>query len=155
VAKRKVTARRQQYEAAFPTVTARIPAEVRQRLLAALKAEGLHFSEWVQARVAGSAPQLAAAHERGRALGRKEGEAAGSERGVQVAGLAGFRAGLLASAFAAEHGRSYHALTVARRLLEHPDGRAIAEALIPTDYRKDWARPIRAAERAQAPVTMH
>jgi hypothetical protein len=44
VAKRKITARRQQYEAAFPTVTARVPAEVRERLLAALKAEGLTFS---------------------------------------------------------------------------------------------------------------
>jgi flagellar biosynthesis/type III secretory pathway protein FliH len=150
VARRKVTARRQQYEAAFPTVTARVPAEVRERLLAALKAEGLTFSEWVQARVADSAPQLAAAYERGLAVGRQDGEAAGYARGVQVAGAAGFRAGLLASLFAAENGRRYSGLTIAERLLEQPEHRRVVEAVMPEAYRPALAALLRAAERARA-----
>ena len=64
-----------------------------------------------------------------------------------MAGLAGFRAGLLVSSFAADHGRSYNSATIAQRLAEHPDQRAIAERLIPADYQRDWAHLLRAADR--------
>jgi flagellar biosynthesis/type III secretory pathway protein FliH len=149
-----VTARRQQYESAFPTVTARVPAEVRDRLVAVLQAEDLNISEWVQARVAASEPQATAAYRRGQEAGRKEGEAAGYARGradgERVAGLAGFRAGLLASIFAAAQGRSCNAATIAQRLLEQPEQRRIAEAVMPEAYRPALAALLRAAERARA-----
>jgi flagellar biosynthesis/type III secretory pathway protein FliH len=150
VPKRQRSPRRQEYEAAFPTVSARIPAEVKEKLAQMLRAEDLNLSEWVLARVADSAPQLAAAYERGRIEGRQEGEASGYARGVQVAGTAGFRAGLLASLFAAENGRSYNATTIAQRLLEHPEQRRIAEGLLPEAYRPALATLLRAAERARA-----
>ncbi|HVA90430.1 MAG TPA: hypothetical protein VNL71_11380 [Chloroflexota bacterium] len=113
---------------------------------------------WVQARVAGSGTQTTAAYRRGRTEGRKEGEVDGHQRGraegEQVAGIAGFRAGLLASAFAADQGRHYDASTVARRLLGPPDQRAVAERLIPTDYQPDWARLLRAVEQGRVPAAI-
>ena len=155
--RRKISARRQEYEEAFPTVTGRIPAEVKEKLAEVLRAEDLNFSEWVQARVAGSGSQTTAAYRRGEEAGREQGEAAGYQRGrtegEQVAGTAGFRAGLLASNFAAEHGRHYDPTAIARRLLEHPDQRAIAERLIPAAYQRDWARLMRAAEQGRAPAS--
>ena len=144
MSKRKISPRRQEYEAEFPTVTGRIPAAVKEKLAEILRAEDLNFSEWVQARVAGSGAQATAAYRRGRTEGQKAGEAAGYQRGraegEQVAGQAGFRAGLLASIFADEHNRHYDAVTIARRLLEAPEQRAIAAHLIPADYQRDWAR---------------
>ena len=88
----------------------------------------------------GHAAKAADAYQRGRA------------EGEQVGGSAGFRAGLLASVFAADQGRYYDASTVARRLLEHPDQRAIAERLIPADYQRDWARLLDALAPGRAPV---
>jgi len=146
-----MTPQRQAYEAQFPTVTGRIPAAVKEKLAEILHAEDLNFSEWVQARVAGSGAQATAAYRRGRDKGQKDGEAAGYERGrtegERIAGMAGFRAGLLASIFAAEHGGSYSGATVAQRLAELPEERAIAERLIPADYRRAWERLMRAADQ--------
>lgn len=45
---------RMRYEAAHPTITARVPAEVKVALDAALAAEGRTFSEWVRQQVAGA-----------------------------------------------------------------------------------------------------
>ena len=70
-----------------------------------------------------------------------------------MAGIAGFRAGLLAHAFAAEHGRSYSAPTIARGLAEHPDQLAIAERLIPADFQREWARLLRGAAQGRAPAS--
>ena len=154
--RRKVSPRQQEYEAAFPTVTGRIPATVREKLAELLRAEDLNFSEWVQARVAGSGAHTTAAYRRGRTEGNKEGDAAGYQRGraegEQLGGAAGFRAGLLASIFAADHGRSYNSATIAQRLAEHPDQRAIAERLIPEVYQRDFARLLRATGQARAPA---
>ena len=36
--------------------------------------------------------------------------------------------------------RHYDAVTIARRLLEAPEQRAIAAHLIPAAYQRDWAR---------------
>ena len=149
--RRKISARRQEYEAAFPTVTGRIPAAVKEKLAEILRAEDLNFSEWVQARVAGSGAQTTAAYSRGEQAGREQGEVQGYQRGrtegERAAGAAGFRAGLLASIFAAEHGRRYNAATLAQRLAEHPDQRAIAERRIPAAYQRDWARLLRTPGR--------
>lgn len=146
-----MTPRRQEYEAAFPTVTGRIPAAVKEKLAEVLRAEDLNFSEWVQARVAGSAPQTTAAYRRGRTAGQKEGQATGYQRGraegEDVAGIAGFRAGLLTAAFAADHDRHYPPEAVARRLVEHPEQRAIAERLIPDAYRRECARLLREVQQ--------
>ncbi len=154
--RRKISARRQEYEAAFPTVTGRIPAAVKEKLAEILRAEDLNFSEWVQARVAGSGAQTSAAYSRGERAGREQGEVQGYQRGrtegAQAAGAAGFRAGLLASIFAAEHRRRYDPATIARRLLERPDQRAIAERLVPATYQRDWARLMQAAEQGRAPA---
>ncbi len=154
MAKRKISARRKEYETAFPTVTARIPAAVKEKLAEVLRAEGLNFSEWVQVRVAGSGAQATAAYQRGKAEGEKAGEAAGYRRGraegEQLGGAAGFRAGLLAHAFANEHGRGYHAATIARYLAEHPEQRAIAERLLPADYHRDFARLVRVPVQGSA-----
>lgn len=141
--RRKVSPRRQEYEAAFPTVTARLPAAVKEKLAEVLRAEDLNFSEWVQARLAGSAAQSTAVYQRGRREGEATGYQRGRTEGERVGGDAGFRAGLLASIFAAEHGRRYHSATVAAGLVEHPEHRAVAERLIPADYRQDWARLLR------------
>lgn len=152
--KRKISPRRREYETAFPTITARIPAAVKEKLAEVLRAEDLNFSEWVQAQVAGSGAQATAAYQRGRTEGEKAGEAEGYRRGraegEQVGGAAGFRAGLLAHAFANEHGRRYHAATIARYLAEHPEQRAIAERLLPAEYLADWRRTVGAVASRQA-----
>ena len=131
---------RLRYEAEHPSLTVRIPAEVKAAVLAAAQAEDLSASEWVQAMAAGHAAKAADAYQRGRA------------EGEQAAGLAGFRAGLLASIFAAEHGRHYAAETVARGLLGHPGHAAIAEHLIPAAYQPDWVRLMHAVAPGRAPV---
>ena len=144
---------RLRYEAAHPSLTVRIPAEVKAAVLAAAQAEDLSVSEWVQAVAAGHAAEAADAYRRGVEAGLQEGEATGYQRGraegEQLAGAAGFGAGLLASIFAAEHGRHYNATTVAQRLARHPDQRRIAERLVPPDYRGDWDRLLRAVEQAR------
>src|SRR5579875_2571284 len=90
VSQRRLSARRRAYEARLPVVAVRLPAAVRQRLRAAMQAEGLSFADWVQARL--------------------QGEPGGDERrGERVAATAGFLAGVLAALFAAEQGRSYSA----------------------------------------------
>jgi flagellar biosynthesis/type III secretory pathway protein FliH len=148
---------RLRYEAEHPSLTVRIPAEVKAKVLAAAQAEGLSVSEWVQAMAAGHAAKAADAYRRGQEAGRQEGDAEGYERGrgegEQLGGTAGFRAGILAANFAADHGRSYNSATIAQRLAEHRDQGAIAERLIPADYQRDWARLLRAAEQGRAPVT--
>jgi hypothetical protein len=148
---------RLRYEAEHPSLTVRIPAEVKAKVLAAAQAEGLSVSEWVQAMAAGHAAKAADAYRRGHDAGREEGDAEGYRRGraegEQLGGVAGFRAGLLTSIFAAAHGRSYDPATIARRLAQHPDQRAVAERLIPADYQRDWTRLLRAAEQGRAPVT--
>ena len=157
VPKRKPPSRLR-YEAEHPSLTVRVPVEVKAAILAAAQAEDLSVSEWVQAMAAGHAAKAADAYRRGQDAGRKEGEGAGYQRGradgEQVAGFAGFRAGVLASRFAADHGRSYNPATIVQRFLEHPDQRAIAERLIPADYQHDWTRILRTAERAGAPVSI-
>ena len=148
---------RLRYEAEHPSLTVRVPAEVKAKVLAAAQAEGLSVSEWVQAMAAGHAAKAADAYRRGEDAGREKGEAEGYQRGraegEQLGGIAGFRAGLLTSIFAAEHGRQYNATTIAQRLAEHPDQRAIAQRLIPADYQRDWVRLLRAAEQGRAPVS--
>jgi len=148
---------RLRYEAEHPSLTVRIPAEVKAAVLAAAQAEDLSVSEWVQAMASGHAAKAADAYRRGQDSRRQEGDAAGYQRGraegEQVAGLAGFRAGLLVSIFAAGHGSSYDPTTITGRLLEHPAQRAIAGRLIPADYQRDWARLVRTAEQGRAPAS--
>jgi len=69
------------YEAAHPTVTARIPAKAKRTLDALLKADGLSFSEWVQARVAGAADTRHQAMAEGRQAGYRDGLAEGRVQG--------------------------------------------------------------------------
>ena len=148
---------RLRYEAEHPSLTVRVPAEVKAKVLAAAQAEGLSVSEWVQAMAAGHAAKAADAYRRGEDAGREKGEAEGYQRGraegEHLGGIAGFRAGLLTSIFAAEHARSYNGAAIVQRLTEHPDQRAIVERLIPADYQRDWARLLRAAEQGRAPVS--
>ncbi len=131
---------RLRYEVEHPSLTVRIPADVKAKVLAAAQAEDLSVSEWVQAMAAGHAAKAADAYQRGRA------------EGEQVGGSAGFRAGLLASTFAAEHGQHYASETVAQRLLGQPGQAAIAERLIPAAYQPDWARLMHAIAPGPAPV---
>ena len=149
---------RVRYEAEHPSLTVRVPAEVKAKVLAAAKAEGLSVSEWVQAMAAGHAAKAAEAYRRGQEAGRRQGEAEGYERGraagQELGGSAGFRAGVLTALFAAEQGRSYSAPTIAARLAEQPDQLAIAERLIPADFQREWARLLRAAGHGRAPATI-
>lgn len=135
---------RVRYEAAHPSLTVRVPAEVKAQVQAAAAAEGLSVSEWVQAMAASHTPDVTAAYEKGRAAGHKEGDAAGYPRGraegEAAAGVAGFRAGLLTSCFAADHDRAYDAATVAQRVIADPAERAIVDRLLPAHYQPDWAR---------------
>ncbi len=132
---------RLRYETAHPTVTARVPVEVKARLDAGLQAEGLNFSEWVQAQVAGHAGKLADAHARGfaegHAAGVKGGDAAGYARGLAderpIAANAGLVAGVLLVAFrgASQDGKALgDEETLGRHLLDRPDQRAVAEELM-------------------------
>ena len=75
--RRRLTPARQQYEAAFPTLTARVPSEVKDKLTTVLQAQGLNFSEWVQAQAAGAA----LGHEQATATGRVAGFRAGLSEG--------------------------------------------------------------------------
>jgi flagellar biosynthesis/type III secretory pathway protein FliH len=144
VPRRKLSPRRQEYEATFPTATARIPGEVKAKLAELLRAEDLNFSEWVQARVAGSGAQTTAAYRRGQAEGRKQGDAEGYRRGraegEEVARVAGFRAGVLASIFAEHEGRSYDPASIVRSLADDPRQAAIADRLIPAEFSMHLAR---------------
>ncbi len=79
--RRKASPARQRYEAARPTVTARIPAEVKARLDAVLQAEGVTFSAWVEAQAVGAAAQQAQAETAARAAGYREGLAEGRAQG--------------------------------------------------------------------------
>ncbi len=145
---------RLRYEAEHPSLTVRIPAEVKAKVLAAAQAEGLSLSEWVQAMAAGHAAKAADAYRRGEEAGRRQGDAEGYARGraegEQLGGAAGLRAGLLASSFAAEHGRSYDAAAVARALVEHPGQDAVAARVMPAAYQPDMARLLRRVGRRGA-----
>jgi hypothetical protein len=145
LAKRTIPPSRRRYEAAHPTVTARIPAAVKTALQARLAAEGLTFSEWVQAAVAGYTPDLTAAYNRGHAAGVQAGERTGYARG-QAAGerqalTAGFRAGVLAAELLRTAGHShYDAASVARLVLAQPGQPALVERVLPDDVQRAWRR---------------
>ena len=67
---------RLRYEAEHPSLTVRVPAEVKVSVLTAAAAEGLSVSEWVQAMATGHARDAAKAYERGLAEGRIQGRKA-------------------------------------------------------------------------------
>lgn len=144
--KRTVPPARRRYEAAHPTVTARVPATVKTVLQARLTADGLTFSEWVQAQVAQAPPDPTAAYQRGRAAGHAAGEAAGYPRGVtdgeRQGSAAGFRAGVLAAELAHAEHRHYDAAAVVRRVLDEPGQRARVERLLPPAAHAGWRRLI-------------
>lgn len=56
---------RLRYEAEHPSLTVRVRAEVKAKVLGAAQAEGLSVSEWVQAMAAGHAAKAADAYRRG------------------------------------------------------------------------------------------
>jgi hypothetical protein len=64
------------YETEHPSITVRIPAEVKAQVLAAAQAEDLSVSEWVQAMAAGHAADAGRAYERGLAEGQAQGRKA-------------------------------------------------------------------------------
>ena len=64
---------RTRYESEHPSLTVRIPAEVKTQVLAAARAEDLSVSEWVQAMAAGHAADAGRAYERGLSQGREQG----------------------------------------------------------------------------------
>lgn len=115
---------RLRYEAAHPSLTVRIPTEVRAKVLAAAQAEGLSVGEWVAKVGSGEADS----YERGRADGERLG------------GIAGFRAGLIASAFAVAKGKGYRAPTIAKPLVTNHSQRAVAERLMPVEFQAEWHR---------------
>ena len=145
--KRSAPPARRRYEVAHPTVTARVPAAVKTTLHARLAADGLTFSEWVQAQVAQSTPDLTAAYGRGCTAGYAAGETAGYARGqadgVRQGRAAGFRAGILASELLHADGGHYDARTVAGHVLAQPGQRAIVEALLPEEVHRAWRRLVR------------
>ena len=61
------------YEAEHPSLTVRIPGEVKAKIMATAQAEGLSVSEWVQAVAAGHATDAADAYARALAVGRLQG----------------------------------------------------------------------------------
>ena len=69
------------YEAAHPTVTARVSAEVRAKLDAVLVADGRSFSEWLQAQVGDVTDQREQAMASGHEAGHREGLADGRTQG--------------------------------------------------------------------------
>ncbi len=144
--KRSTPPARRRYEAAHPTVTARVPAAVKTTLQTRLAAEGLTFSEWVQAQVAEHTPDLTAAYEHGRQAGQAAGETVGYNRGqadgVRQGRTAGFRAGILASELLHAEGRHYDAGTVAEHVLAQPGQRAVVERLLPDEVQGAWRRLI-------------
>ena len=125
---------RLRYEAEHPSLTVRVPAEVKARIRAAAEAEGLSVSEWVQAQVGGHVADAAAAYERGRAEGYGAGEQAGYRKGRQAGEEAGrwggFVAGLLEARFLAAKGKAVDPDALAQHLLQHPERRAVAEAIL-------------------------
>ncbi len=78
--RRKTSPARLRYEAARPTVTARIPAEVKARLDAVLQPEGVTFSAWVEAQAVGAAAQHDQTEAAARAAGYREGLARAARR---------------------------------------------------------------------------
>ena len=140
---------RQRYEAAHPTLTARVPAAVKARLQAALAAEGLTFSEWIQAQVAGHVGEVAAAYNAGRAVGTAAGDAAGYRRGyadgAAWAAAVGFRAGLTVATWAHARGRTYHVPTLWDRLRADPAAPDVVAGLIPSEYQPLWRQLLRAS----------
>lgn len=147
MAKRTIPPSRRRYEAAHPTVTARLPAAVKTALQARLVAEGLTFSEWVQAAVAGYTPDLPAAYDRGHAAGVTAGAATGYERGradgERVGAAAGFRAGVIADELLRTAGSHYDAASVARLVVAQPGQRALVDRAMPDDVRRAWRRLLR------------
>ena len=152
MAKRTIPPSRRRYEAAHPTVTARLPAAVKTALQARLVAEGLTFSEWVQAAVAGYTPDVTAAYERGQAAGMTAGEATGYDRGHAAGergGLAaGFRAGVIADELLRTAGSHYDAASVARLVLAQPGQQALVKRAMPEDVQRAWRRLVRAMPTA-------
>jgi hypothetical protein len=67
---------RTRYETEHPSLTVRVPAEVKAQVLAAARAEDLSVSEWVQAMAAGHAADAGRAYARGLAEGRAQGRKA-------------------------------------------------------------------------------
>jgi len=151
-AKRKAPSR-VRYEAEHPSLTVRVPAEVKAKIQQAADAEGLSVSEWVQAMAARHTPDVTAAYEKGRAAGRTEGEKAGYQRGRsdgEAAGRSGgLAAGLLEAAFLARQNKHWPVETVAGWLLEHSDWRAAAEAVLKSRGHGDaLARLLRSVARS-------
>lgn len=69
---------RMRYEAAHPTLTARVPAKVKAELETVLDSEGTTFSEWVRQQAAGASAvrrEEDAARQAGYAVGLAEGRA--------------------------------------------------------------------------------
>lgn len=117
--RRKVPPSRMRYEASHPSLTVRLPAEVKVKVQEAARAEGLSVSEWVQATAAGHTAEIAGAYRRGQEEGERAGEVRGYARGLDAgrrAGeLAGYRAGLLAYGLALERGGAFASPSSRRR----------------------------------------
>jgi len=133
MAKRRAPSR-VRYEADHPNLTVRVPAAVKAKIQAAAQAEGLSVSAWVQALVAGHAADAAAAYERGRADGYAAGHTAGfrqgREEGEQAGRWGGWAAGLLEADFLAARGKAVDPGAVAQYLAQHPEQRAVVEAML-------------------------
>ena len=133
---------RQRYEAEHPSLTVRVPAEVKARIAEAAKAEGLSVSEWVQAMAAGHAADATAAYRRGLDAGREQGETAQAVLDALNEGLDGDTAGIsfLEEQAAAEiEGADAETITYLREL---------ATDLSLADEVDDWLRAHERASRA-------
>ena len=123
--KRTVPPARRRYEAAHPTVTARVPAAVKAAIEQAAVVEGLSVSAWIQAQAAGHGTPVNEAYAAGQALG---------ERG-------GFLAGWLVAQWQRAAHRQYDPQQIRRLLQEDPALQASTVATCERhQYGPAWAR---------------
>lgn len=101
---------RQRYETTHPTLTVRIPADVKTAIAQAAQAEGLSIGEWLQAQVAGHVTDVATAYQRGYTLGSR----------------GGWIAGIISTEWVHATGRSYNRDSIGQKLDADP---ALAQAV--------------------------
>lgn len=149
---RKVPPSRRRYEEAHPSLTVRVPAEVKVKVQACARAEGLSVSEWVQAQAAGHNADAAETYRRGLEEGERSGEARGYAKGLREGGrqgrIAGYRAGILAYGLNLKSGRAFNIATIARHVLDTPGQAAeVGDILRAAGLGAAWARLMRAKEK--------
>ncbi len=132
---------RHRYDAAHPTVTARVPTAVKDQLYAVLEAEHLTLGQWLARQVGETRPENVMRGLKTRTALRVEREATHAPKWYEGVG---FWAGLIAAELKRHaHGRPYSLQKLLLRVRDRPEVCGAIGALMPEDLRPAWYEALR------------